>query len=303
MRVLQLVNTPRSFFDKQVEALEQQGVDCTTITVPGTHDTERSRSATDYLRYYPDVLDHASEYDVVHAHYGLMGPFALAQPTRPVVLTLWGSDLMDSESFVPRLSRFAARFSDEVILPSTTMSRYLDTDHQILPWGVDTDLFRPIPRDRAREHLGWDTDETVALFPYPADRAVKNYPLAAAVVDQVDEEVTLRTMSGVPYEDVPYHMNASDAVLVTSGRESGPMVVKEAAACNVPVVSTDVGFVADVLDGVDTSYVCDSESDLVDALSDVLAASQRSDGRGQIADLDSTGAELVSVYESAIAAR
>ncbi|MBX0295759.1 glycosyltransferase family 4 protein [Haloarcula nitratireducens] len=303
MRVLQLVNTPRSFFDKQVEALERRGIECTTVTVPGTHDADRSRSATDYLRYYPDVLDHSLDgYDVVHAHYGLMGPFAIAQPERPVVLTLWGSDLMDEESFVPRLSRLSARLSDEVILPSTTMSAYLDTPHQILPWGVDTEQFRPIDQERARERLGWPQDETTVLFPYPPERDVKNHPLAERVVSRLDG-VTLRTMSGVPYEEVPYYMNASDAMLVTSKRESGPMVVKEAAACNVPVISTDVGFVADVLDEVEHSYVRDGEAELADALSDVLAAGEPSSGRSSIVGLDRMGEDLESVYRAAIDGR
>src|SRR6056297_3239949 len=147
MRVLQLVNTPRSFFDKQVEVLESQGVDCTTLTVPGTHDTSTTRSPLDYLRYYPDVLREASnDHDVIHAHYGLLGPIALAQPSCPVVLHLWGSDLQEERSVVPQLSRLAARFSDAVIVPSREMADELSTPARLIPWGVDTELFRPIDR-------------------------------------------------------------------------------------------------------------------------------------------------------------
>ncbi|AQL44655.1 glycosyl transferase family 1 (plasmid) [Halorientalis sp. IM1011] len=297
MKVLQLVNTPRSFFEKQVAAVEAHGVSCTTLTVPGEHSTTESRSAVDYLRYYPDVLDHAlDDYDVIHAHYGLLGPFAIAQPSCPVVLHLWGSDLMATDSFVPRLSRLSARLSDAVVLPSETMSDHLDTDHEVIPWGVDTEQFRPIDRERARDRLGWDTDGPVVLFPYPPGREVKNYPLAERVADAVDGDVDLRTMHGVPYEDVPFYMNASDAVLVTSDRESGPMVVKEAAACNVPVVSTDVGFVRETLTDVSNSRVCETESELVAGLESVLDAGQRSDGRAAVDGLDRMGAEIERVY-------
>jgi len=91
-------------------------------------------------------------------------------------------------------------------------------------------------------------------------------------------------------------------VLVTSRRESGPMVVKEAAMCNVPVVATDVGFVAESLDGVEHSHVCDSEDELVEGLATVLAADERSDGREQLeaTSLEQMGERLVSVYEDAL---
>jgi glycosyltransferase involved in cell wall biosynthesis len=297
------VTTPRSFFDKQVEALSAAGVDCTVLEVPGAHDTNGSRSIADYLRYYPTVLESGlDDFDVVHAHYGLVGPFALAQPTRPVVLTLWGSDLMmdEDESVVPRISRLSALYSDEVILPWASMSDHLDADHRVLRWGIDTDLFRPIDRDRARERLGWDPDGTVVLFPYPPGREVKNYPLAEAVVDDLDADVTLRTMAGAPYDEVPYYMNASDAVLVTSRRESGPMVVEEAMACNVPVVSTDVGSAAALLDPVDGGDVREGEQGLADALRHAVDGPGRSDGRAYVTDLAETGEELRAVYRNAI---
>jgi glycosyltransferase involved in cell wall biosynthesis len=297
MKVLQLVNTPRSFFDKQVAAVEARGITCTTLTVPGEHTTTESRSITDYLRYYPDVLSHALDgYDVIHAHYGLLGPVALAQPSCPVVLHLWGSDLMAADSPVPRLSRFSARHSDAVVLPSAAMSDHLDVAHEVIPWGVDTEQFRPVDREAARERLGWDEAETVVLFPYPADRDVKNYSLAEDVVAKTAADPTLRTMHGVPYEAVPDYMNASDVVLVTSRRESGPMVVKEAAACNVPVVSTDVGFVRETIGDVAASRVCETETELVAGLDAVLADGGPSDGRDRVTGLEQMGADIERVY-------
>lgn len=300
MHVLQLVTTESSFFEKQVETLEARGVTCTTISVPQRGGD--SRSPWSYAAFYRRILAEVGrDVDLVHANYGLVGPFALGQPNRPVVLTLWGSDVMGAAGWLDALSGWTARRSDAVIAPTPAISERLDCSHHVVPFGVDTDLFRPIPRSEARDRLGWDPDDRVVLFPYASDRTVKRYPLAESVVDRVPDDAVLQTMSGVPYEEVPLYMNASDVVLVTSRRESGPMVVKEAAACNVPVVATDVGFVADVLDGVSNSHVCTSEDELVDGVTDALRLG-RSDGRSTIEsdDLDRMGEQLLDVYRDAL---
>lgn len=299
MRALQLVNTRRSFFDQQVAVLEDAGVECTVLTVPGEHTAESNRSVLDYLRYQGEVLRSSlSDFDVIHANYGLLGPSALAQPRRPVVLTLWGSEVMGHAGWLDRTSRVSARWSDAVIVPSPAMTGGLDFEYDLVPFGVDTELFRPIPQADARERVGWDPDETVVLFPYPEGRTEKNYELAASVVDGLDVDADLRVVSGVPYERVPLYMNASDALLVTSDRESGPMVVKEAAACNLPVVSTDVGFVSQTLADVSGSAVCDSEAELVAALEDVLRDGSGSDGRSAVDDLglERMGERILDVY-------
>ncbi len=304
MNVLQLITSTRSFFEQQVATLDDRGIDCTVLSVPGEYHPDSPRSAGDYLRFYPRILREirSGDYDLVHANYGLVAPLALAQPTRPVVLTLWGTDLMSGRGWLRAMSRYGARLSDAVVLPSPVMSSALDCDHTVIPFGVDTDQFRPIPRHRARDHLGWETDDPVVLFPYDSDRPEKNYPLARSVVDEASVDAELRTVTGVPHEEMPHYMNASDALLLTSTRESGPMAVKEAAACNLPVVSTDVGFVSDVLDDVANSAVCDREIELVAALEYVLENGSRSNGRSAVDELslDAMGDQLVALYDGVL---
>jgi glycosyltransferase involved in cell wall biosynthesis len=304
MKVLQLITSTRSFFEQQVETLDDRGIDCTVLSVPGEYQPDSPRSASDYFRFYPRFLQElrSGDYDLVHANYGLVAPFALAQSASPVVLTLWGTDLMSDHGWLRAMSRYGARFSDAVVLPSPVMSAALDCDHTVIPFGVDTDLFRPIPRKRAREHLGWETDDPVVLFPYDPDRPEKNHSLAQAVVDEATVDAELRTVTAVPHEEMPYYMNASDALLITSERESGPMAVKEAAACNLPVVSTDVGFVRDVIDDVANSTVCDREIELVAALEYILENGSRSNGRNAIDDLglETMGDQLVALYDGVL---
>lgn len=303
--VLQVVTTASPFFEQQVRALEARGVSCTTVAVPDADGTAATLDA--YRRCYQRVFRAGLDsYDIVHANYGLVGPLALAQPTRPVVLTLWGSEVMGESRRLAVVSQAAARASDEVILPSTPISEAFDVPHEVVPFPVDTETFRPMDRATARAEVDWETDANVVLFPYHPDRGVKNYPRAqrivSAVDDRLDNPVELRWIWGVPHEDVPLYMNASDAVLVTSDHESGPMVVKEAAACNIPVVSTRVGFAPAALDGVSNSHVRDGDDELVDALASVVECGERSDGRSvlELPDRERTGERLHAIYRDVL---
>ena len=300
MKVLQVTNAESPFFESQLAALASVGIE-STVSAPPTG-VDGNRGPLDYLRWLPKLrgLGH-DDFDLVHANYGLTGPFALAQSTRPLVLSLWGSDVMGYSSVLDAVSQFAANRADAVIAPSRALQDALDTDSTLLPFGLDLDLLQPMDRRTAREHVGWPVDETIALFPYDTARAVKNYPRAERVVAAADADVTLRTVSGVSYEEMPYYLNASDLLLVTSDREAGPMVVKEAAACNVPVVSTDVGFARNVLEDVDNSSVAETDEELADAIDRVVAADRPSNGRESdaVISIEEMGKRLELIYEDA----
>jgi len=307
MRALQLVTTPRPFFDQQRRALERVGVECRTVAVHRST-AGADRSAAEYLGFLPRTLRRALDrFDVVHANHGLTAPFALAQPTRPVVLTFWGSDLLGDQTplhrAVRRSSRLTARLADAVVVPTTDMAARLDVASTVVPFGVDTTRFRPIPRAEARARVGWPADGDVALFAADPARPEKDVARAEAVAERAGAQ--LKVVSSVPHRSMPDYLNASDLLLVTSRHESGPMVVKEAAACNVPVVSTDVGFVSEVLDGVANSAVCGDTDGLVEAVERVLASDRRSDGRSAVSglDLEAMGRALRRVYDRSLAGR
>ncbi|ELY42683.1 group 1 glycosyl transferase [Natronorubrum bangense JCM 10635] len=299
MKVLNLVTTPRPFFNQQCDILRENGIEITTLQVPGRETQDQSRSLLDFVRFYPHVLDECdSSYDIVHANFGLTAPFALLQPHRPVVLTLWGTDLMGKYG---QISRVSANFCDEVILPSSVMSEGLGVDHKIVPFGVDKSKFKPINKYQARKEIGWENEENILLFPYTPSREVKNYKLAEDIVASLSNDATIKQISDVSYNKMPLYMNASDAILITSKRESGPMVVKEAALCNVPVVSTDVGFTKDVLCDVSNSTVSDDKQKLVESLDFILSSNASSDGREILVDevsVEKMGDRLINIYKS-----
>lgn len=305
MHVLQLVtNEDAPFFRQQVEALEALGVSSDVRSPGGTHSSTESRSLRAYARVARATRrDPPGKYDLIHANYGLMAPAALLQRDLPTVLTLWGSDLLGR---LGPFSRACARRMDEVIVMTPEMADRLGTPSHVIPHGIDRERFRPIPRERARARVGWEADGLHVLFPYSADRTIKDFPTAASVVaavrERLDQPVSLQTVSGVDHALMPFYYNAADALLLTSNREGSPNVVREALACQTPVVSTDVGDVGMRLADVSPSAVCRSRQELIDALTVVLTTDESMESISAASEptTDEMGRLIKRVYERAL---
>ena len=292
------------FMTQQMAALEERGVSFTTLPVAGEVAADVDRSPIDYLRTVPRVSKavRAGDYDLIHAHYGLTGPLALTQLRTPVVLSLWGSDVHGP---VAPISRVAARLCDEVVVMSEEMAAALGVDCRVIPDGVDLERFQPEPQAQAKRRVGWDDDTDVAnvLFPYPPAREVKNYSRAERIVTVVDNllerPVRFRTVHGVAHDAVADYMNAADALVLTSDSEGSPNSVKEALACNCPVVATDVGDVRERLAGVEPSHVATSDEGLVRGLMAIIERGERSNGReaAREVSIDRTADLMLAVYE------
>jgi len=115
-----------------------------------------------------------------------------------------------------------------------------------------------------------------------------------------DESVELVLATGQPHERIPLYMNACDVLALASDYEGSPVVIKEAMACNLPIVSVDVGDVAQVIGGTVGCYICRRDpADMAQNLKRALERGQRTDGRRVIQrlGLDATVNSLLRIYE------
>ena len=315
------------FFHEQVRILRERGIECDVLYYGDIREKEHIHDGL--LRkiyghnplyyairtsvFYPQILQASlqNEYDIVHLNSGMVAPLGLLQPQRPVVLTLWGDDLLGNRlaGLQPKLTKLCATRSDRVIVRSQEMRDALPCDAAIIPSGIDTSKFRPMDRTEARDAVGWSHTDRHVLFPYPRGRTKKRYPVAKRTVElanrQIDGTIRLQEVSRVTHDEMPLYYNAADALLLPSLREGSPNTVKEAMACNVPVVSTAVGDVRERLGPVENSHVCADDSALMDALVSVLETDGRSDGREHVMDvsLERMGAEIEWMYESLLASQ
>jgi len=223
-----------------------------------------------------------ARFEVVHAHFGLAALPALAARRGPIVVTLHGNDLFVRRT--NRVTRAALPFTALPAAVSRAFSRNLPgagTERRVavLPVGIALERFRPIPRTEARAHLGLDPAGPYLLFPHDPARALKRFDRAREAAG----DVPLLTKGSVAPDEVPYWINAANAVLVPSEDEGFGLAVIEALACGVPAFGTPVGIHPVALHGVEGAF-CE-EWDPVRwraALEPVLAASDpRVEGRAR----------------------
>lgn len=256
--------------------------------------------------------------DIVHAHYGTMTAFLCATAARcPFVVTYRGIDLNPC-SDVPwlrlttghLLSQLAARRAARIICVSEEVKRRLwwrKDRAEVIPSGVDTDRFYPQPREEARRRLGWSPEERVVLFNAGRYPKRKRLDLAESAIDaarNLGENVRLEIMDGLVEPDiVPILMNAADCLLCVSETEGSPNVVKEALACDLPVVSVDVGDVRERLAGVTLSWIVGYDpQEIGRAVVEILRRAERSNGHKKIGRLSliACGQRTLDVYRAAL---
>jgi teichuronic acid biosynthesis glycosyltransferase TuaC len=88
---------------------------------------------------------------------------------------------------------------------------------------------------------------------------------------------------------------------LTSLHEGSPNIIKEAMACNCPIVSTDVGDVRDVVSGTEGCYVTTYDpEDIAEKLKSALQFNKRTAGREKIQHLDSNiiAHKIISIYKT-----
>jgi glycosyltransferase involved in cell wall biosynthesis len=172
-----------------------------------------------------------------------------------------------------------------------------------IPMGVDLSLFQPMSPWEAREQLGLGHDKQRVLFVAHPNNYTKRFDVAQAAVHLLQEtnpNVELLPVYNVPHHQIPLHMNACDVLVLTSMHEASPCVIKEAMACNLPIVSVNVGDVAERIDGVAGCYLCDrTPEDVAAKLRQVLEGSRRTNGREKIQSLSlpNVAQKVIAVYQ------
>ncbi|MBN2396273.1 MAG: glycosyltransferase [Candidatus Atribacteria bacterium] len=244
------------------------------------------------------------KYDLLHAHYSLSAFAATLAGRFPMVVSLLGSDAY-KPFYLHCITRLFSLYCWQVTIVKTkTMKERLALKNaEVIPNGVDISRFKPIPKAEARNVIQFNQGKKLVIFVANPARHEKNFSLALQAIEHLeDKNIELMPVFNITNEKIPYYMNAADVLLLTSKREGSVNVVKEAMACNLPVVSTDVGDVKENIKNLPGYYVCDSNpAALAEGISEALKYKGNLNGRDRILELgldsETVAEKIIAIYK------
>lgn len=281
-----------SFVQSQFDSLKAEGLDMMLFPVTG-HGAKAYLKATRELRQ----LVKEQKPDIVHAHYSACGYVAAMATTftkTKVLVSILGS--FPKKSIKLHVVRFFIRHIwDKTLVKSQRTANQLGMDLPVVPNGVNLEQFNIIDQQKAREMCGFEDGKKYVIWCSNPIRPEKNFALAKQAVALLkDENVVLFPVFDKTHNEVAQYMCAADALLLTSKNEGSPNVIKEAMACNFPIVSTDVGDVSVVTKGVDGVRVAKyATPECVSMeLKQVLSFEGRTKGRNHLVEIGLTSKKV-----------
>lgn len=304
------------FIKSQGESLQNSGVNIDYYTIKG-------KGLINYLKNIGPLRKHvkSQNYDLLHAHYSLCGWVAvLSFSGLPIVLSLMGADAVGTPTGKNRLTikskvlsyltLLVQPFVSLIISKSPNIEKvvYRKDRSVIIPNGVRMDQFNTQP-EVSKKSMGLSEDVRHVLFLGSPHDKNKNIQLVKSSLRQLNlNDVELLNVFDVPHNQVVQYLLVSDVVSLCSFSEGSPNVVKEAMACNKPIVATNVGDVAWLLEGLEGCYVSDhSVEDFSRKVEKALIFAkeyQSTTGRDQLyklgLDAKSTADRIIELYHSLI---
>ena len=298
------------FVKEQIDAIEKiHDINKTIYVIDGQNGLK------EYIKSIFDIRNiiKKGNFDLIHIHYGLSGLFLLCGHVKPpVLMTLHGGDIQveQGKTIQVALTKRILKKCDFAITLNDRMdeiARSYIHHTEIIPCSVNTNLFRElVKKDK--------TNSVRILFPSARSRVVKDFPLFEKTCELLRQQYKLDVkeyyLENLSRNQVAELFNQMDVLLMTSISEGSPQVVKEAMACNLPVVSTNVGDVSVLLDGVKDSYVAKSRNEK--ELAELVFKSLKENKEGisprekilkMKLDDESIANRVISIYQSLIKKR
>lgn len=298
----------------QIESLRQDGIETYILSL------NTRRNALNYFTGFFRLRKRLKypKYGLVHAHYAYCGLIALFQKKMPIVVSFMGSDLLGILNSDRRqtlmgmfniiVSKIVAKNADAVIVKSNRMKEALKLSNvYVIPNGVDFTKFKPVIHNQGRlEQKELKQILFIAVDPKDKAKSLNLAVLAVEILKRSVANIQLSVVSNIAQEKVAELMNRADVLLVTSRWEGSPNVVKEAMACNLPIVSTDVGDVKEVIGKTEGCFITTFEpEDVAEKIRMALDFGRRTNGRENIKHLEinNIAKRVIAVYKQVLEKR
>jgi len=305
------------FIKRQADSIERMNQNVNFYRV-------KEKGLIGYLRNVKHLRKHIinNHYDILHAHYTFNGLLALLTFTKhPIIVSYMGSDTYGDYNnrgkrrFLSNvnviISKIIQPFIQAIIVKSPNLQKYIYCKKKLnlIPNGVDMDYFIPGDRDISRERLGIKYYASAILFLGNPEEPRKNFTLLKEALNVINDKqiVLLNPFPVAPFEILDYYLSA-DIFVLSSYNEGSPNVVKEAMACNCPIVSTNVGDVDWLLGEITGHFI--TSFDTINMSEKIMQALQfakeigRTNGRDRIIELgldsETVANRIIEVYNKVL---
>lgn len=322
----QFANHILPFVVEQGAALRQLGnqVDCFLV---------QGKGLLSYFRQVGPLKEKIREFrpDVVHGHYGLSGITTvlackeLPKTIRPkCVVTFHNGETLGWKQNL--LSSSFSLLADYVIYVAQhirELSYFKAKRYAIMPCGVNLEELPIIPYEEARQQLAFAHQTKYILFGGTFDNKRKNVQLLFDALNLMSDKpcftaehpsgvikngvsVEVLEMRGLSREECTLRMCACDLFALPTHSEGSPQALKEAMACNCPIVATDVADIKELLGDIAGHYLLrnprhtkkywdadeSSIAEMAELLAQALSTSARTKGRERIVAYNLTNNQI-----------
>ena len=301
------------FIKEQGESLIKIGLEIEFFTISG-------KGIMGYLKNIIPLRKKIrnEQFEIIHAHYVLSGWVAFLTFTRkPLIISYMGCDTYGDfnekgnrifSSYINIiLAKLIQPFADSIIVKSKNLYDYIYLKHKskIIPHGVNLNKFFPREINMSKRSLKLNPKNQHILFLGNPSDPRKNYGLLKNVSKYLAANNEIITPYPVNQVLIPKYLNAADVVVLLSYAEGSPNIIKEAMACNCPIVSTDVGDVRWVLGNTKGCYITSYKPiDVAEAIQKALQFGKKTTGRERIKQLkldsESVAQKIIAIYNNVL---
>lgn len=257
---------------------------------------------TEYIRLIRFIR--SNKIELIHAHYSYSAIIS-ALTGKKTICSLMGSDIYDANKIMLITLKFFSKYLWKKTIVKSNRMQQIISNSTVIPNGIDFSIFRNIDKLEAIKKANFDSNKKNIIFiAQDIKSKVKNFKLAEEAVNYLNnKDVILHKISQIPQEELVYYYNAADLLLLTSLSEGSPNVIKEAMACNCPIISTDVGDVSELIADSKNCFIASySPKDISEKIKIILKSKQRSDGVLKIQHLSSIkiSEHLINIYYKSV---
>ncbi len=293
---------PGAVVHNQALSLQTEGVSVSFFLIKGSGLIGYLKNIIPLSKYIKFHKPH-----IVHAHYSLSAITAtlalFISPKTPLMVSLMGSDTQLRKGFGLVVRFFHRHFWQCSIVKSEEMRVNSKLNSaKVIPNGVDLKEIESIERTLN----GVRKERKRILFAADPSRESKNYDLAENAVRIIEKD--LRVVFNKPHKVILEEILNADVVLLTSKWEGSPNIVKEAMACNRPVVATNVGDIEWLFGNEPghflTTFDPQDVAEKIELALDFSRKNEKTNGRKRIIELgldsETVARRIITIYKEII---